>query len=665
MPGRFPLLAGPVLRRAEPQAVYIWATTEHEAELEAEIYRVTLRPAESGGRESAQGADSNRPMLESSPIGAGQAETIQIGAHLFVHLVKAVPAQNAPGGRFPSRTLLAYDLLDRSGEGEPKRLRSAAQEESLVYAPMELPSFVLQDSQQRLNALYGSCRKLHGKDADALAAADLLLERYALQPSERPSVLFLMGDQIYADDVASPLIRELSRLGGRLTGRQESIPGIPTPPSELRIDDREQVIHDAAKFTSGECANHLMTFAEYAAMYLFAWNVQNWPEYLDGMPPYNARREDFILRTYTEQRQTLEQAKTYLARVRRLLANVPTYMMFDDHEITDDWFLNQEWKERVRGSAAGRRIVANGLAAFLAFQGWGNNPERFPPELKDLLGNTLGADPPLPAADPAWDDFDRKLWEFQDYAFAAPTRPKAYVINSRTRRAATHPAAPHGAARLLDSEAWNSLRTQLLQAGYSSAEPLILVSPAPIFGVNIIESAQGAAAGLFGAAAVDLESWRANPQNLVDLFENLSRLRPSACIIVSGDVHYAFTAAVRVEIGRLSIPVAQFTSSATKNPTPALLRLLGGEPTTTHWWRNPPEETESLGQAGVISLLRGRTQDFTENAMLASPILNTSNFGWLKVDGSQVENVYLRPDRNGRSFRTWSRTSWRYNSWLV
>ena len=61
-------------------------------------------------------------------------------------------------------------------------------------------------------------------------------------------------------------------------------------------------------------------------------------------------------------------------RARRLLANCVTYMIFDDHEITDDWYMNEPWKERVIGKAgaggrvggrpAGRRVIANGRAAY-------------------------------------------------------------------------------------------------------------------------------------------------------------------------------------------------------------------------------------------------------------------------------------------------------------
>ena len=60
--------------------------------------------------------------------------------------------------------------------------------------------------------------------------------------------------------------------------------------------------------------------------------------------------------------------------MRRALANVPTYMVFDDHDVTDDWNLGRAWRDRVFTSPLGRRIVMNALVAYAVFQDWGNDP---------------------------------------------------------------------------------------------------------------------------------------------------------------------------------------------------------------------------------------------------------------------------------------------------
>jgi hypothetical protein len=66
-----------------------------------------------------------------------------------------------------------------------------------------------------------------------------------------------------------------------------------------------------------------------------------------------------------------------LPKVRRALANISTYMMFDDHEISDDWNLNPAWRDRVHSSPLGRTVVRNGMTSYALFQDWGNRPEEY------------------------------------------------------------------------------------------------------------------------------------------------------------------------------------------------------------------------------------------------------------------------------------------------
>ena len=66
-----------------------------------------------------------------------------------------------------------------------------------------------------------------------------------------------------------------------------------------------------------------------------------------------------------------------LAKVRRALANVPTYMVFDDHDVTDDWNIGRAWRDQVHTTRLGRRIITNALLAYALFQDWGNDPLRY------------------------------------------------------------------------------------------------------------------------------------------------------------------------------------------------------------------------------------------------------------------------------------------------
>ena len=52
-----------------------------------------------------------------------------------------------------------------------------------------------------------------------------------------------------------------------------------------------------------------------------------------------------------------------VGRVRRALANVPTYMMFDDHDVTDDWNLTARHRRRTLESPLGGRLILNAISA--------------------------------------------------------------------------------------------------------------------------------------------------------------------------------------------------------------------------------------------------------------------------------------------------------------
>ncbi len=43
-----------------------------------------------------------------------------------------------------------------------------------------------------------------------------------------------------------------------------------------------------------------------------------------------------------------------LPKVRRAMANISTFMIFDDHDVTDDWNLNPSWRDRVFTSPLGK-----------------------------------------------------------------------------------------------------------------------------------------------------------------------------------------------------------------------------------------------------------------------------------------------------------------------
>lgn len=221
---------------------------------------------------------------------------------------------------------------------------------------------------------------------------DDLIDHHCRQADDRPHQIFFTGDQIYGDDVADPLLFALTDAGDTLLGWEEDLPIEPSStsgtvefkPKHLEPGQRSKVAESLGGFTAGihdkpeYAKSHLLGLGEYCAMYLFSWSQVLWAdEFPDGKDICTQSKQ---ANRWNKEVKTLRTGMfQMLWKARRALANVPTYMIFDDHDISDDWYLNQAWCLRVLGKPLGRRSVQNGILAYALFQAWGNTPDRFEP----------------------------------------------------------------------------------------------------------------------------------------------------------------------------------------------------------------------------------------------------------------------------------------------
>ena len=317
----------------------------------------------------------------------------------------------------------------------------------------------------------------------------------------------MTGDQIYADDVAiaMPLIQHITKFGIQLLGWEEQILGVNKKLTDIGAGERQQIVRDHAKFTSQKADNHLLSFDEFAAMYLLAWNAQNWPDIIREGEGLSTNHYDNTTKNhddvYRKQIKELKHAYNVLPKVRRVLANIPTYMIFDDHDVTDDWNITKEWHENVKNSDCGKQIVCNALAAIWAFQAWGNNPDIYSQDFIDKIIGYLQNDGSIEAS-----DLDH-LWNFHGWSFSVPTNPVAIFLDCRTQRGYT---SLRGAPELISEEALNSISGIAQQSNYHNGDPVIIVSPTPVFGFELAEKLQGYLAHLSGPYNWDLESWSAS-----------------------------------------------------------------------------------------------------------------------------------------------------------
>jgi hypothetical protein len=467
--------------------------------------------------------------------------------------------------------------------------------------------------------LHGSCRNPHHHSDDVLKAADTYLSQ-DLSLEARPSLLMLSGDQVYVDDIAGPMLYAIGQVIKLLGLKQEAFGSASVGHSDalnygfdaLYQRHKHLLPHTEypAKtalwrwyrnhpiFTSSLAENHLVSLGEVIALYLLTWSPELWqyidiPEFLVGASPDNsqAMTPANTLRWQKQASYLAEFAKG-LSQVRRLMAHVPTYMMFDDHDITDDWNLTARWEEAAYGHAFSKRIIGNALIGYTLFQGLGNNPDKFKPELLPLMhklfsqANTLEANSQsksMPKANGSSnnqacaDQNDQEtagpqdlliqaLLKFEHWHYSLNTSPKLVVLDTRTRRwrSESNLGKPSG---LMDWEALMDLQQELI-----GQDKVIIVSPAPMFGVKFIEAIQRTATLIGGSLLVDAENWMAHPgaaNALLSIF--MHRKTPQQFVILSGDVHYSFSYDIRIRFRHTSPHIYQITCSGIKNQFPERL----------------------------------------------------------------------------------------------
>ena len=546
---------------------------------------------------------------ERTEIGSGTGEAIMLGPNLHVHLISAIPND----ARFPTDRLLGYDVVFES-DNEQLTLDEAGLRGglgALTYNDLPLPSFFIPSGDRGLRVLHGSCRLLHGRGPDALATADGVVTGTAEDLEDRPSALFLTGDQIYGDDVADGLIGHLTELGSGLLGNDDdtSLPGIARL-SDIPVGGRKSLIQEQAGFTSHAGQNHLMSLGEYIATYLVAWNEANWPDELPDFAGRNDLKRVAARLRYQADVSALDEARRTLRQVRRVLANTPTYMIFDDHDVTDDWNLTRKWRNEVQRSPLGRRIIANALLAYWAFQGWGNDPEGqsdLAAEINSALDNR--------------ERMDDLMWSYEKWSYFAPTSPPIVVMNTRTRRAYD---SEDGGARLVGSDELARTKDLAKSSGYEPGDLLVLISATPVFALEMAERRQKFLKGKIGPYEVDLEAWHDNLCGLTDLMHFLiDDVRPGSAVILSGDVHYGMTIDVEFTIGDNTLRLAQFVSSSLKHGgriSKQVLDGLGRVLLKNHdriGWEHPPSELKSSGLKAWIAHRAANTDEWNED----SPVL--------------------------------------------
>jgi hypothetical protein len=381
---------------------------------------------------------------------------------------------------------------------------------------------------------FGSCRYASPRtvgESEGIPpdALDLYASQVAALPEDEwPDALVLLGDQVYADELTKETRSWLARRrDGLLHRKRDSL--------------EREAPHD-----------EVADYEEYTRLYVESW----------GDP-----------------------------QVRWLLSTIPSSMIFDDHEMIDDWNTSAAWRAKITQEPWWTGRITGGMSSYWVYQHLGNL------SIQELADNKtwqaiqgLGKDS---------DDAEPLLREMAELADTDPASIRwSYVrhwgdsrlimIDSRAGR-----VLEETGRRMVDDAEFEWIESAMRRAVDEGVEHLILGTSLPWLLPHAIHNLErwnetlnvrhhGRWRGRLAEAvrqASDLEHWAAFGHSFERLGGALTRVArgeygrtPSTALVLSGDVHHAYAAEL-MEPADLTARVHQLTVSPLHNQAPHPIRV--------------------------------------------------------------------------------------------
>jgi hypothetical protein len=263
--------------------------------------------------------------------------------------------------------------------------------------------------------------------------------------------------------------------------------------------------------------------------------------------------------------------------IRWLFANVSVSMLWDDHDMSDDWNISRSWLEEMRQRSWWHRRAVGCIASYWIYQHLGNLSPRELDE-NDLYARVRGNQ----HAGEELFEWARRIdstesgtrWSFcRDFG-----RTRAIFIDSRAGR-----VLEEDRRSIVDDGEWN----WVVEQAEGDFDHLLIATTVPFLlspGFHHLEAwNERMCGGAFGPAlarvseklrrAVDFDHWA----SFGDSFERLRDLlaevatgkrgaAPASIVVLSGDVHHAYLCDVALRGPRDRSPVYQAVCSPYRNP---------------------------------------------------------------------------------------------------
>jgi len=265
--------------------------------------------------------------------------------------------------------------------------------------------------------------------------------------------------------------------------------------------------------------------------------------------------------------------------IRRLFSVVSTSMLWDDHDMSDDWNISAAWLREERQKPWWHARATGCIASYWVYQHLGNLSPRAldqDPLYREVRGNEKAEEVLFPWAERIHSAGDGTRWSYcRDLG-----RTRAIFVDSRAGR-----VLDEGARQMVDDEEWR----WIVDHTEGDFDHLLIATTVPwllspgldrleAWNERVSDGAWGKRAAGLGEKlrrTLDFDHWASFGRSFAALRDLLGEVadgrrggRPGSVVVMAGDVHHAYLCEVDRPAGEADgrAPIYQAVCSPYRNP---------------------------------------------------------------------------------------------------